>query len=115
MIERKVLRGQTNFDRVYRRGKSVADKHVIFFHHKNGKNYNRIGFLASKKVGNAVARNRARRLMKEAFRRINDFPYYGEDIIFIARKGIDQVKMQDVKRSMENAIRRGLKKRGSKR
>lgn len=114
MLKKGVLRGQSNFDRVYRKGKTAADRYVIIFHKKNGSDENRIGFLASKKIGNAVARNRARRLMKEAFRQTEDLPYSGEDIIFIARKGIDEVKMQDVKKSMENAMRRRNNRRDRK-
>ena len=60
-----IIRNQKYFNALYNKGKSSGSKFVVFIYRKNGLTYNRKAFLASKKVGNAVARNRARRLMKE--------------------------------------------------
>jgi ribonuclease P protein component, eubacterial len=106
MLNKEVLRGQRDFDRVYRRGKSTGDRYVVVFYKKNNLPYNRTGFLASKKVGNAVARNRARRLMKESVRNMKPITAVGYDIIFIARNTINNKKCADVKKSIEAAIRR---------
>ena len=70
MLKRNVLRKKTDFDSIYNRGKSVGDRYVVLFYKPNGLAYNRTGFLASKKVGNSVKRNRARRLMKESYRHL---------------------------------------------
>ncbi|MEG0292198.1 MAG: ribonuclease P protein component [Anaerovoracaceae bacterium] len=106
MQKKNVLSGKRNFDAVYRRGKSVGDRYVVIFYKKNNLSYNRIGFLASKKVGNAVARNRARRLMKESVRLIEDLNFNGFDVIFIARNTINNRKCADVKKSIEAAIKK---------
>ena len=63
--EKNVLRKNSDFSAIYKRGKSVGDRYVVLFYRPNGLSYNRTGFLASKKVGNSVKRNRAKRLMKE--------------------------------------------------
>jgi ribonuclease P protein component len=64
------------------------------------KNVLKSAFVASKKVGNAVKRNKARRLLKEAFR-LNLENFNQENAyIFVARKGIDEIKMQEVQREM---------------
>ena len=68
MRDDRVLRRQKDFDRVYRKGKSVGSRYVVIFTLKNHLPYPRTAFLASKKVGNSVQRNRARRLMKESMR-----------------------------------------------
>ena len=68
MLKKNVLRYRRVFDRIYRKGKSVSDRYVVVFFMKNNLRYTRTAFLASKKVGNSVKRNRARRLMKEAIR-----------------------------------------------
>lgn len=109
-----MLTGSREFSAVYNKGKSVGDRYVVFFYKKNGLPYSRTGFLASRKVGNAVKRNRARRLMKESFRLMAPLPA-GYDMIFIARNTIDGKSCQEVKRSIESAVRRaGLnKKNGS--
>ena len=113
MRRKEVLTGSREFGAVYNKGKSVGDRYVVFFYKKNGLPYTRTGFLASKKVGNAVRRNRARRLMKESYRQMDPLPA-GYDVIFIARNTIEDRKMQEVKRSMESAVRRaGIRKNES--
>ena len=106
MLKKEVLRRDSDFTSIYKRGKSVGDKLVVVFTKKNNLNYNRTAFLASKKVGNAVARNRARRLMKESYRSLCDQFLVGYDIIFIARNTITNSKCADVKKSIEAATKR---------
>lgn len=106
VLKQEVLRGSKNFSAVYKKGKSAGSKYVVVFYKKNGLPYNRTAYLASKKVGNAVARNRARRLMKEGVRSMEPIDKTGYDIIFIARNTADKQKCADVKKSIEAAIRR---------
>jgi len=106
MLKKTVLRRKSDFSAIYNRGKSVGERYVVLFIKKNGLPYNRIAFLASKKVGNSVVRNRARRLMKESFRVIKENVADGYDIVFIARKTICNLKCADVKKSMESAVNR---------
>ncbi len=106
MLKPEVLRGDKDFNAVYKKGKSVGDRYVVIFYKRNGLDYNRIAFLASKKVGNAVTRNRARRLMKESVRTTDPIDKEGYDIIFIARKTIAGAGQNDVNRSIGNALRR---------
>lgn len=106
MLKENVLSGKQNFDRVYKKGKSTAHKYVVVFFKKNDLSYGRIAFLASKKVGNAVMRNRARRLMKESVRE-SGLDFTGYDVIFIARNTIKkETKCADVKRSIISAVGR---------
>jgi len=106
MLKKTVLRRKSDFSNIYKKGKSVGERCVVIFVRKNGLPYNRIAFLASKKVGNSVKRNRARRLMKESYREIRETIAEGYDIVFIARNTICGLKCVDVKRSMESAVRK---------
>jgi len=106
MLKKEVLRGEKNFSKLYKKGKSVGSRFVVVFYKKNSLEYNRIAFLASKKVGNAVVRNRARRLMKESVKALKPIKKEGYDIVFIARNTINEQKCADVKKSIEAAIRR---------
>ncbi|MGI6205032.1 MAG: ribonuclease P protein component [Anaerovoracaceae bacterium] len=105
MLNRYVLRRDEDFKRVYKHGKSVGGRYVIVFCCRNGLDYNRMAWLASKKVGNSVRRNRARRLMRESVRQIGEIET-GYDIILIARKTINDRKCADVKKSIETAFKK---------
>ena len=54
------------FARAYARGKSYVHPYVVLYVNKNRAGCTRVGLTASKKVGNAVTRNRARRVMRAA-------------------------------------------------
>ncbi len=109
MLKKNVLRNDYNFSKVYNKGKSQGSRYVVCFSLKNNLDYNRIGFLASKKVGNSVKRNRARRLMKESYRKIEKKVLTGYDYIFIARNTINDVKCIDVEKSMYFVLKKSKK------
>lgn len=106
MLKKNVLRRKSDFSSIYNKGKSVGDRYVVIFYRKNNLPYNRTAFLASKKVGNSVQRNRARRLMKESLRTMNLEISDGFDIIFIARNTIGGKKCAEVRKSLESALKR---------
>ncbi len=106
MLKKEVLRRKDDFTAIYRNGRSVGEKYIVFFYRKNDLSYNRTAFLASKKVGNSVERNRARRLMKENYRVLKGEIREGYDLIFIARNTINGKKAFDVEKSMKRALHR---------
>jgi len=111
----EVLRYKRDFDRLYKRGRSTGDRYVVLFHIDNGLGYSRKAFLASKKVGGAVARNRARRLMKEGFRRVEREVIPGKDLLFIARRETVSASSQEVESAMRKALNKcGLLKQDNK-
>ena len=63
------LRGSNDFQKVYRLGKRYEGVLMTAFVLRNNLSHNRLGVTASRKaIGNAVQRNRAKRLLKETFR-----------------------------------------------
>lgn len=106
------MRNRKDFSRIYSKGRSVGDRYVVLFFMKNGLGYNRTAFLASKKVGNSVQRNRARRLMRECWRGIRESLPAGYDFIIIARNRINGRKCPEVAASLNNAVRRSGLRRG---
>jgi ribonuclease P protein component len=107
MLKKDILRKKGDFDAIYKAGRSVPDRFIVLFYRDNNLPYNRTAFLASKKVGNSVQRNRAKRLMKESYRLHREKFSAGHDLIFIARNTINGKKLGDVTKSMMNAAERG--------
>lgn len=104
MLKNNVLRKDADFDNVYKRGRSVGERYVVVFYIKNHRDINRTCFLASKKVGNSVRRNRARRLMRESYRLMKDRLPIGYDIIIIARNTITGRTFFEVDKSLKRAF-----------
>lgn len=107
MLKENVLRKKSDFSKIYNKGRSVGERYIVLFYIKNdGRGFSKIAFLASKKVGKAVLRNRARRLMKESYREISQHLSPAYDYIFIARGTMNGKKCYDVKKSMEAAAKK---------
>ena len=79
------IKRNNDFLRIYRRGKSAADSHGMWYVSPNRLGTVRLGLTTSKKIGNAVARNRARRVLRAAFREVYPMIRPGFDIILVAR------------------------------
>lgn len=74
------------FDALFRQRISVADSHLIVYARHNELSHCRIGLGVGKKLGNAIARNRYKRHLREAFRLSqHDLPFNG-DLVVIPRK-----------------------------
>lgn len=72
---------------------------------KNRKNVVRVGITTSKKTGNAVKRNRSRRLIRESFRSLSPGVARGYDVIFVSRAKTPFVKCGDVARVMARQLK----------
>ena len=92
----KAVNKNTEFNRAYRRGQSFVDKTCVLYVVKNRCGHARFGITASKKVGNAVKRNRARRVIRESVRQLGIDPNQSIDIIIVARSRTPYVKQQVV-------------------
>ena len=82
------LRHSADFERVRSRGRSWYHPLVAVSVAPNLLSHNRYGFIASRRVGNAVVRNRVRRVLREAVRRSEPRLKTGFDITLVARNEI---------------------------
>lgn len=79
------IKKNSDFQKVYRTGKSYANKLLIMYVKENGGERNRIGISVSKKVGNSVVRHHITRLIREIFRLNENMLETGLDIVVVAR------------------------------
>ena len=99
------LRKDSDFKNIYRKGKSLATKTLVFYFIKNDLGYTRVGYSISKKVGKAVTRNRIRRLIKENLKDIPDLKD-GYDIIFIGRIQSSESDYKEIGKSVRYLFRK---------
>lgn len=79
------LKRNTDFQKVYRTGRSFANKYLVMYIINNGLEENRVGISVSKKVGNSVVRHRVTRLIRESYRLNKQQLKSGFDIVVISR------------------------------
>jgi ribonuclease P protein component len=97
----------SEYDKIRKEGKSIRTPYFIFNYRLNAESKEpRFGFIASKKVGGAVERNRAKRLLREAVRaKLDAFPGNIEVTIVVFDKVVDQ-KLEVIQKEMEKVIER---------
>lgn len=86
------LNRNTDFRRAYGRGKVFTNPALVSYVTKNRAGICRIGITTSKKIGNAVERNRSRRVIRAAFRTAAPQVQGGWDIVFVARSKTKYLK-----------------------
>ncbi len=94
------LRRGSDFIRVRKQGRSWAHPLVILSADRNELGTTRFGFIVSRRIGNAVVRNRVKRQLREAVRSHLDQVPEGWDVVLLARAPIAEARFCDI----ENAV-----------
>ena len=85
------------FEKVFQNGKVIKNNEVVFYVIPNDFQHSRLGLVVSKKIGNAVQRNRAKRLLREAYRLNKHLLTTHVDIIAIPRHPFSSdLKLADI-------------------
>ena len=95
MLYTEILNDNKDFLTLYKKGRYAASKYSVIYVRPNGTPFNRLGITAGKKVGNAVCRNRAKRLIRLAYRNAEVKLPVGVDIVIVARAAICSIKSQE--------------------
>jgi len=93
---RERLRRKADFKRVYEQGSVFQGRHVVLFCLTAGVDGRKAGFVASRKVGGAVVRNRARRRIREAYRKLRTSLPEEAHAVFVARAGVTDVDWEEL-------------------
>lgn len=106
MKRRFRLTRTADFKRVRRLGKSYAHPLIVLITLPNELEQPRIAVAAGRRVGNAVLRNRAKRLIRAAVSHLITSITPGWDILIIARKPIVEATFQDTEQAVSNLLHR---------
>lgn len=104
MKKTAIIKKNRDFLRMYRRGKQTVGGVLVTYCTRNRLGTNRVGITASKKVGGAVQRNRAKRVIRAAYAALEPTLPQGYDFIFVARSRTTHCKMQVVRDTMQRQI-----------
>ena len=98
LLQTLTRRGE--FKHVFEQGRKFPSHHLILYVHSNGLEQSRLGFVVSRKVGNAVARNRVKRRLREIFRKLLAESPLCCDIVVVARSTAAEAEFLDLDRSI---------------
>lgn len=106
MERRYRLSDKARFRQVRQEGTNCAHPLLVLCYLPNGLSVSRCGFTVSKRIGNAVERNRVRRRMREAVRLIWERVEPGYDLVWIARSGVIGAEFAELQSACARLLRR---------
>ena len=111
---KNTLKENRDFRRLYGRGRSAADRHLVVYTLRNRLGTNRLGITVGVKLGCAVQRNRVKRLIREAYRLHQHELKTGMDIVVVARRSAVEAGYADIERAFLRCVEKnGLKPKHS--
>jgi ribonuclease P protein component len=103
---RQRLRTGADFDAVFKGGARLDGPLFLLVAAPNGRAFDRLGLAVSRRVGGAVERNRARRLLREGFRRLERAGSPGFDLVVVARAPLARRGQAEVDRELRERLLR---------
>ena len=104
MIRLARVRKRAEFERIQKGGARVSTRSfVLIIAARSDRGPTRLGITASRKIGGAVTRNRAKRIVREAFRAERELFLPGIDLVVIVRKPPGAMKAADVAEEWRSA------------
>ena len=102
------LKKNNEFQRVYRKGTSQANRYLVMYVLENHDRHmeNRLGISVSKKVGNSVVRHRITRLVRESYRLNESLFKKNLDIVVIARNSANGTNYHEIEKAFMDLARK---------
>ena len=96
----------TLFKHLYAKGKNSSNNELALYILKSTASVNRLGITVSTKLGNAVIRNRTKRRIKEAYRKIENLLPGSYNLVIVARYGAINKKSSDLERTIIKLLKK---------
>lgn len=106
MQRRLRLRRRAEFQRLRAVGRNVSHPLLVLSCAPNALPHNRYGIITTRRLGSAVARNRARRRLREALRYWHPQVIPGYDVVLIAREGVLRCPYPELLNAVQSLFRR---------
>ncbi|MBR2582073.1 MAG: ribonuclease P protein component [Oscillospiraceae bacterium] len=103
MNSRFTLKQNSDFRRLYAKGKTSANRYLVLYCRRNGRGVNRMGYTVSSKLGGAVVRNRVRRRLREIARLNMPGLKSGWDVVVVARTRAVAASYAELDRAFKDA------------
>lgn len=105
MNKKQRIKKNAEFQTIFKKGKSFANRQFVVYCLYKEEDYYRVGLSVSKKVGNAVVRNRIKRYIRQTFLEIHDQVSPSMDYIIIARNPAAKLDFHETKKSIEHVLK----------
>lgn len=93
-----------DFLRTYKKGKNIVHPQIVVYINKNKLGYTRVGITSSKKIGKAVTRNRARRVIRHALYEVMPQNIGSYDLVFVARGKTPYLKSWQLAKTLRKIL-----------
>lgn len=101
------VKSDADFQQIFKKGKSFANRQFVIYYLERPKQENyRIGISVSKKIGNAVVRNKMKRFIRQAFLELEGRVKEDSDFIIIVRKPAVDLSVNEVKKSLTHVLKK---------
>ena len=102
----KTIKSSDEISRIFKTGRRYSTPHISLLVTRTAQQHDltgRVAFVAGKKLGGAVWRNRAKRRMRGICADLGG-PFAGWDVIFIARKGVGEAPYSTMRKNVAKAL-----------
>lgn len=106
MNKRQRIKKDKEFQQVFKNRKSFANRQfVVYTYRKEHQLEFRVGLSVSKKIGNAVTRNRIKRYLRQSFLELKDELQNDMDYVIVARHQAAELDFHETKKNLQHVLR----------
>jgi ribonuclease P protein component len=105
------IRRRAEYQKIYKQGIRVHGRYLTLFLMAGEPTIGRLGIAATRKLGGAVERNRAKRLIREVFRRNKVAPGY--DLVVVPKRELLDASLTVLETEFRNIVERSLRRTGA--